>query len=74
MSTVDATARSDVDGRLSRIQDRVQVLEDRTTTQGVANDGVGRVNGGPQANLGMTPMPGVDTPPVMSQCWIDSRS
>ena len=40
MSTFDAIAWSDVDGQLSRIQDRVQVLEDRTTTQGVPMMGV----------------------------------
>ena len=61
MSTFEATAQSDVDGRLSRIQDRVQVLDDRTTAQKVANDGGGRVREGPQANLGITSMLGVDT-------------
>ena len=44
MLAFDATAWSDVDERLSRIQDKVQVLEDRPTAQGVANGGGGRVS------------------------------
>ena len=39
MSGFNTTGRTHVDGRLWRIQDRVQELGDRTTAQGGDNDG-----------------------------------
>ena len=61
MSSVGGSTGFDVDGRLSRIQERVKVLEDRLLNSGAANDESGRVGGGAQAYQGMAPQPGVDT-------------
>ena len=61
MSGPDASSQSDVDGRLTKIQERVRVLEGKATTQETANEEGGQLGGGSQAYQGMMPQPGVDS-------------